>query len=230
MSEQSCPKCHKPIAAGEKAAFCPFCGEKLRTGLDIAAVIAEPDPAKKHDRLLALQSEHPGSLEIAEEMLHLGRLYERGRRGVDFSVIKCFVLNVYLEPETMRKEQCEALRREIFNHPDLDRCLELADDPDGFLRRYLTRLSEDFIRLFLKGSTRHMHVILGFANEGKAPKYLAQPAAQMMSNIRADGALTAAQRGMLAKAFYAAFARLMDGETRYLDELLKKYDLNIDAE
>lgn len=230
MAEQVCPKCHKPIAAGEPAVFCPFCGEKLPAGLNLAAVLAEPNPVKRHDRLLALQAEHPDSLEIAEELLHLGRLYERGKRGVDFSIIKCYVLNVYLEPETLRREQCEALRREIFSHPDLDRCLELAPDRELFLRRYLTRLSEDFIRLFLKGSSRHMHVILGFSNEGKAPKYLAQPAAQMLKNMRADGALTAAQRGMLQKAFYAAFARLMDGETRYLDELLKKYALDVDAE
>jgi endogenous inhibitor of DNA gyrase (YacG/DUF329 family) len=230
MSEQICPKCHKLVGAAESAAFCPFCGEKLRTGLDLSAVIAEPNPVKKHDRLLALQSEHPDSLEIAEELLHLGRLYERGKRGVDFTIIKCFVLNVYLEPETLRKDQCEALRREIFSHPDLDRCLKLADDPDGFLRRYLTRLSEEFIRLFLKGSTRYMHVILGFSNEGKAPKYLASYAALILSNMRGDDSLTGAQRNMLMRAFYDAFARLMNGETQYLDELLKKNSLVIETE
>ena len=69
--------------------------------------------------------------------------------------------------------------------------------PNGFLRRYLTRLSEEFIRLFLKGSTRHMHAIFGFVNEGKAPKHLALPAAQMLRAMQRDESLTGAQRSLL---------------------------------
>ena len=230
MAERLCPRCLKPIPEGDLAAFCPFCGEKLHAGLDLSAVLAETNPVKKHDRLLALHKEHPESLEIAEELLHLGRLYERGKKGVDFSIIKCYLLMIYLEPDTLRKEQIEAFRTELFHHPDLDRCLELAPDRGQFLRRYLGRLSEDFIRLFLKGSSRYMHVILGFSSEGKAPKYLAQPAARMLLAIREDGNLAPAERDMLSRAFYASFARMMDGETRYLDETLGKYGIKPDAE
>ena len=231
MAETLCPTCHKAVGAAEGAAFCPYCGGKLAAaGPDLADVISEPNPVIKHERLLALREQYPDSLEVAEELLMLGRLYERGKKGLDFSIIKCYVLNVYLEPDTLREDKREELRREIFSHPDLERCLSLSGDGELFLRRYLTRLSEDFIRLFLKGSTRYMHSIFGFTSEGKAPKYLALPAAGMLRAMHRDGALTGAQRRLLTQAFYAAFARQMNGETKYLDELLQKYDLNLDAE
>lgn len=226
MSEILCPKCHKPISAADQAAFCPFCGEKLKKeGPDLSAVLAEPDPKKRYEALVALRETHPGSMEIAEELLLLGRLYERGKRGVDFTIIKCYVLNVYLEPDALKKDKREALRREIFDHPDLTACLALTDDPDAFLRRYLSRLSEEYIRLFLKGSTQHMHTFFGFTNHSKAAKYLASPAAAMLRAMLQDGSLTDAQRSMLSQAFYGAFASQMNGNTQYLDELIEKYNL-----
>jgi len=231
MAERICPKCRAAVGTAEQAAFCPFCGEKLPpAGMDLSEVLREADPVKKHDRLLALLEQHPDSLEVAEELLLLGRLYERGKKGMDFSVIKCYVLNAYLEPEELKPAKREALRQEIFHHPDLDLCLKLAEDPDLFLRRYLTRLSAEFIRLFLKGSTRHMHAVFGYVNEGKAPKHLALPAAQTLLQMHRDENLTGAQKSMLMRAFYEAFAREMNGETRYLDETLQTLHLTIDAQ
>lgn len=230
MPEVLCPRCHKAVGEAD-AAFCPFCGEKLIADRpDIAAVRAQADPAKKHERLLALQSEHPGDLEIAEEILHLGRLYERGKKGADFTIIKCFVLNVYLEPGALKKSVRDQLRQEIFHHPDLDRCLALAEDKTLFLRRYLTRLSEEFIRLFLRGSSLHMHAVFGFVNNAKAPKHLARPAAQMLLAMHGDEALDPDQRALLTQAFYAAFARQLDGETQYLDGFLQKLGLSIETQ
>lgn len=230
MPEITCPQCHKVINEQQQAAFCPFCGEKLSvSGLDLSAVRAESNPVKKHELLEALQAEHPDNLDIAEEILHLGRLYERGKRGVDFSIIKSYLLNVYLEPDQFKKEKGEAMRREIFHHPDLDNCLRLCDDQEIFLRRYLERLSEEFIRLFLKGSTQHMRSFFGYVNQSKAPKYLALPAAGMLRAMQRDGTLTAEQSAMLMRAFYTAFARQMNGETGYLDEALTRYEISLDA-
>lgn len=230
MPDILCPHCHKAVGAAD-AAFCPFCGGKLRkSGPELSAVLQETDPVKKHDGLLALRAQHPDSLEVAEELLHLGRLYERGRKGVDFSIIKCFMLNVYLEPDTLKKGRREELRGEIFSHPDLDACLALAEDKEEFLYRYLLRLSEDFIRLFLQGSSRYMRQMFGFTNSSKAPKYLAQPAAKMMLNIMRDDTLDERRRALLARAFYAAFASRLDGETKYLDEMLKAFDLIVQTQ
>ncbi|HPF87645.1 MAG TPA: zinc ribbon domain-containing protein [Candidatus Limiplasma sp.] len=230
MAETTCPQCHKTISAADSAAFCPFCGAKLATGgPDLYAVYAEQNPMKKHELLLALQAEYPDSLDVAEEILHLGRLYDRGKRGVDFSIIKCYALNVYLEPKALHKDKREALRREIFHHPDLDKCLNLCDDQEVFLRRYLQRLSEDFIRLFLKGSTQHMHSFFGYINQSKAAKYLALPAAEMLQAMQRDETLTPAQRTLLMQAFYAGYAHQLNGDTSYLDAALQKYDIRLDT-
>ncbi len=230
MSETICPQCHQAIGPVD-AAFCPFCGEKLnKTGPDLAPVLQLSDPVKKHEQLLALQQQYPDDLAIAEEILHLGRLYQRGKKGVDFSIIKCYMLNVYLEPDTMKPKQIAALKQELFHHPDLDACLALAGDKQEFLYRYLVRLSEDFIHLFLQGSSRYMHQLLGFVNSSKAPKYLAQPAAKMLMNMQKDNTLDDAQRKLLMRSFYAAFASRLDGQTSYLDELLTKYNLSVETQ
>ena len=230
MPDLLCTRCHKPIGAAD-AAFCPFCGEKLQiTGPDLSAVLQEADPVKKHNQLLALREQYPESLEVAQEILHLGRLYERGKKGMDFSVIKCFMLNIYLEPDTLKKNKREELRHEIFHHPDLDACLALAEDKEAFLSRYLQRLSEEFIRLFLQGSSRYMHQIFGFVNNAKAPKYLAAPAATMLLNMQRDAALDEHQRTLLTRAFYAAFACRLDDETKYLDDILKPHNLGVETQ
>lgn len=232
MPEITCPKCHKTVSAAESAAFCPFCGERLQAagGVDLSAVRAERNPVKKHAMLEALKQTHPDNLEVAEEILYLGRLYDRGKRGVDFSIIKSYMLNVYLEPETLKKNQREVLRREIFTHPDLDICLNLCDDQEVFLRRYLEHIAEEFIRLFLKGSAQYMHSFFGYTNESKAPKHLALPVAGMLKAMRDDETLTGAQRELLMRATYTAFARQMNGQTTYLDEALQKYRISMDSE
>jgi hypothetical protein len=227
MADMICPQCHRPVGA-EDAAFCPFCGEKLRKGgPDLSVVRGEPDPVKKHEMLLALMAQHPDSLEVAEEILYLGRLYDRSRKGLDFSVIKCYVFNVYLDPDEMKPERREALRAEIFDHPDLSRCLELSGDREVFLRRYLLRIAEEFVRLFLKGSTRYMRSIFGFTNEGKAPKYLALPVARMLRAMQRDESLTGERKTLLMQALYCAFQTQLGGETRYLDELLTTYQIAV---
>ncbi len=233
MAEIQCAKCHKTISAADSAAFCPYCGERIAPaagGADLFAVRNEDDPEKKHELLLALQAQHPDSLEVAEEILYLGRLYDRNKKGIDFSVIKSYVLNVYLDPEEIKPDKREALRREIFSHPDLDRCLELTENKEAFLSRYLEHISEEFIRLFLKGSSRHMHTFFGFTQTSKAPKFLAQPAAVMLKNMQRDGSLTGEQRELLMRAFYTAFSCQADGQTRYLDQEMQRLGVSIKSE
>lgn len=233
MADIQCAKCHKTISAAESVAFCPYCGEKIAPaagGVDLSAVRNEDNPVKKHDMLLALQAQHPDSLEVAEELLYLGRLYERNHKSLDFSVIKSFVLNVYLDPGEMKPDKREALHREIFSHPDLDRCLLLAENKNAFLSRYLEHISEEFVRLFLKGSSQHMHTFFGFTQSSKAPKFLAQPAAVMLRNMQRDGSLTGEQRELLMRAFYTAFSCQADGQTKYLDEEMQRLGVSIKSE
>lgn len=221
-----CPACGK-TAQVESAAFCPFCGaalsvpakvdESVRACLD--KVSKQSDPKKKHELLLKAREEHPDSLEIEQELLFLGRLYERNPKTLDFSVIKCYLLNLYLEPKDFSEDKRDEMRRELFHHPQLERCQALAPDADMFTRNYLERLSREFIDLFLLGSNAYMHSVFGFRMDSRAPKLLAAPTAAMISRVRSDMALEPQERSMLSGALYAAFEKSMS-DTHWLQEAL----------
>ena len=157
----ACPACGRetPVTS---AAFCPYCGAPLDQSapMDGAAQAAldkalkESDPVKKHRLLLQAREQHPDCLPIEEELLHLGRLYERSASTLDYSVIKCYLLQLYLAPEELSGDKRDAMRRELFCDPQLLACQRLAPDAEAFTRQYLERLSTEFIRIFLRGSNR----------------------------------------------------------------------------
>jgi len=223
---------------GQGAAFCPFCGGALTKATQtpddeaikklLAGVDAQSDPVKKHDLLLKAQAQYPDSLSIAQEILFLGRLYQRNPKMLDFSVIKCYMLMIYLEPETLTPQKIDALRSELFHSPDLDRCLALSEDQTAFLNRYLVRLSGEFIELFLYGSGKYMHRFFGFGLDSRAPKLLASPIAHMLSAIRKDVQLEETQRGMLSHALYNAYSTRMAGDTQWLQKDMAELDVTLD--
>ena len=226
MSDTICPHCGKTVNAESGAQFCPFCGKPLKqppaqpisdAERDILAQAeAQADPVKKHRLLTDALAKYPQSLPIAEELLFLGRLYERNQRTLDFSVIKCYLLNLYLEPDTISPAKQDAMRLELFSHPDLDRCLRLAPERNAYMAHYLHRLSCQFIDLFLRGSSRYMRRVFGIGLESRAPKLLASPAVRMLAAMRDDAALTPKQRSQMMHAFYAAFSTQLGGDTQWL--------------
>ena len=238
MSERKCPRCGKTVPADSAAAFCQYCGaplgenspkpEKEAVRELMKQADRQTDPIKKHALLAKAMEEDPQSLAVGEELLLLGRLHERNPRKLDFSVIKSYVLNAYLEPEEYSDKQREAMRGEIFNHPDLARCLELCEDENAFLTRYLTRLSNQFIDLFLKGSSRYMRRFFGMGLESRAPKLLASPTARMINGMRADPLLTGEQRALLTHAFYGAFSAQMGGDTQWLDQAMTELGFTLE--
>ncbi len=233
-----CTNCHKEVLLSG-AAFCPHCGAPLaqaqasqtppgaRTLLEQAEKLS--DPRKKHEVLSEAMRAYPDCLEVAKALLFLGRLHERDPRKLDFSVIKCHLLHGYLTPEEFTPEERDAMRRELFSHPDLDRCLALAPDADVFMQQYLTQLCGEFIRIFLKGSSRYAPSILGFRIERNTAKQLAFPTANMLAAIHHDTALDPEQSAMLYNALYTAFSREMGGETQWLDEQLAARQLSAPA-
>jgi len=238
MSEIHCPHCGRKLAIDHGAAFCPFCGSALAQARPIPeqdavrelldSVEAQADPVKKYDLLIKAQEQFPDSLAIAEELLFLGRLHVRNPKTLDFSVIKCYLLMIYLEPDTIPPAKIEAMRRELFNHPDLDRCLALSEDQTAFLNRYLTRLSSQFIDLFLYGSSKYMRRYFGFGLDSRAPKLLAAPTARMMAAIRHDMELTADQHSLLMHALHAAFSTRMSGDTQWLLKDMEELGIALD--
>ncbi|MCE5344464.1 MAG: zinc ribbon domain-containing protein [Eubacteriales bacterium] len=237
MKERLCPHCGRRITIDNGAAFCPYCGGALTTlppdseddavKALLTSADAQTDPRKKHDLLLQAQAEHPGSLAIAEELLFLGHLYERNRHTLDFSVIKSYLLNLYLEPETISAEKRDAMRRELFDHPDLERCLALSTDKAAFMVHYLHRLSIQFIQLFLHGSSKYMRRYFGMGLDSRAPKLLAYPAAKMLSAMRDDPALSEEQRSLLMHVFFDSFSEQVGGEIHWLEETMVEHNVSL---
>lgn len=238
MSELQCPQCGRKLAVDSGAAFCPFCGGALKPAQqtpehkEVAELIAQADamadPVKKHRLLAEGQARYPDSLALAEELLYLGRLHERNAKSLDFSVIKCYLLMIYLEPDTIEPDKIAKMRAELFDHPDLNRCLELSEDRLAFLNRYLTKLSSQFIELFLRGSSKYMRRYFGLGLDSRAPKLLAAPAARMIARMLSDGALDGTQRSLLAHAMYAAFTTQMNGDTQWLLQYMKELGVSLD--
>ncbi len=238
MAQYSCPHCGKEQEWKDGAAFCPYCGgalgqaqpkeEEPQEALELARKAQElSDPKKRFELLTQAQQRFPDSLAIARELLFLGRLHQRTGRDVDFSVIKCHLWMLYLKPKDFSQKKQEEMRREFFDHPQLDKCLELSPHGEAFLREYLVRLGLEFIRLFLRGDSVYMRRIFGFGMDSRAPKLLADPVSAMIQNIRQDGELPPQRQELLAWALYQAFTQDMAGETKWLEEALRKEGLPV---
>lgn len=233
-----CPHCKNELTPQSGAVFCPFCGAALTaTGQEPPAVLAlitrikdMKDVCEKHRLLLHAQDEHPESLAIAQELLFMGRLHERNSKNIDFSVIKCHLLKMYLDPKDFSPEQQAVMRQELFHHPQLLRCQTLSADPDAYCRQYLLRLCREFIQLFLRGDSRYMRRFFGIGIDSMAPKLLAAPLASMLTNIYKDTQLLPRQQEMLYHQLYQAFLREMAGDTKYLDERLQQMGFPIEDE
>lgn len=239
MQQITCPHCGKNLDNQAGAAFCPFCGGAVEAPVPqggepqaVLDVLEETKSAKdlyqKWERLQAVLEKYPESLALNQELLFLGRLYLRGRlKNLDFSIIKCHLLKLYLKPEEFSQKVRAEMREELFAHPLLTKCEALSGNPEAFLRKYLLQLENEFIDLFLRGDSTYMRRFFGFGMDSKAPKTLADPVCYMMVNIRKDMDLTSQQREVLSQTLYQAFAKNMAGETKWLDENLQKVGLAI---
>jgi len=230
-----CPRCHKECPTAD-AVFCPFCGapvsvQKSTMTDELKKILQKADkmedPVKKHALLKEAEKQYPDSLEVAEELLFLGRLHERSPRKMDFSVIKCFLLHMYLTPGDFSDEKKDEMRQELFQHPQLMKCLSLAADKDVYMRRYLEKLSAAFVDLFLKSSNRYTNSFFGIRLGGRMDKTLASPVCRTLHAIRKDMKLDGTQRDMLYDAFYRAYLAETGGDPKWVDELLEKDGLPV---
>ena len=192
---------------------------------DTAAVLLqkaqeESDPKKRYAVLLEAEKADPDNLNVQKTLLLHGRWHERDRRKIDFSVIKCYLLHAFEEPRAHTAAQREQMVDELFHEERLERAMGMAPDPRAFLLEYLTALSQEYIRLFLKGSSKHMRPVFGFAPAGKPSKLLAVPAAGMIRSMLGDPQLTYEEQETIARAFYAGFDLECEGETGHLDAAL----------
>ena len=226
----SCPYCAVTLTPQKngQAVFLTVSSAPARQappdGEDVSALLRrtqeESDPIKRYALLLKAEEAAPGNLQVQKALLLHGRLHERDRRKLDFSVIKCYLLHAFEEPEGHPPAQREDMIRELFLEDRLVKAMEMAPDGQAFLKDFLTSLSGEYIHLFLRGSSRYMKPFFGFAPAGKPARLLAAPAAQMLCRMMKEPLLSSDQRDMLSGAFYKAYGQEFQDETAYLDEAL----------
>ena len=227
---RSCSGCGKQIE-GEGIAFCPWCGAKLETGKAPEARNEEADrwirkalsvnsyPERKKI-LTEAQKACPGSREIAWEQLFIGETETKRGKGIDFSIIKSWILEIYRTPEEFSTEKKEQMHALLFDAPELARTMNRFEHPEEKQQEYLQRLCREYVELFLEGSNLVMGNIFGLRIERNKEKKLAVPVAQMIVRIRADEKLLPEQREQLWKAMYQAYGARTGGKMVYLDELI----------
>lgn len=208
----------------QTSAVTPASLKSSPAGGDASALLRQAqeqsDPIKQYVLLQKAEEADPGNLQVQKALLLHGRLHERDKRRIDFSVIKCYLLHVFEEPEAYSFSKREDKIRELISEDRLVKAMDMAPDGQAFLKDYLTALSQEYIHLFLRGSSRHMKPIFGFAPAGKPSRLLAAPAADMLRCMLKEQALLQDQRETLASAFYKAYGLEFQGETIYLDEAL----------
>jgi hypothetical protein len=224
----TCNQCGKTID-GEGMAFCPYCGAKLAETAETAqpvnpeaekwikkaqAVSSYPDKKKILEKGLAAC---PGNRDIEWELLFIGE--QRPRKGMvlDFSIIRCWVLDIYRKPGEFSAEKRDEMRAWLFDAPQLKACLEKFEDPERKQQEYLLRLCREYVNIFLEGDSQIMGNLFGFVLGRNKEKRLAVPAGQIIAAMKKDEKLSPEQREQLWRAFYQAYSLEMNGKTEYLD-------------
>lgn len=193
-------------------------------GMDVDTLYARgrsaQDPRDAHAFLSRALELAPNDLRIHKELLLLGRLHERDSRNITFHVIKCYLLHAFEHPEKHDKAEQERMARELFDHEQLQSCLQIAPDREAFLKEYLHDLCAEYVRLFIANDTSHTRAVLGITIQSKQPAFLAEPAYDVISNIFSSPYLQEEEKDLLGCAFYSAYRAHMDGRTEPLDEKL----------
>ncbi len=225
-----CANCGKTIE-GEDIVFCPYCGMKLKTENNpkprneeaekwISKALAVSSYPERRKILQKGLEACPDSREIAWELLFIGEPETKRMKGIDFSVIKSWILEIYLKPGDFSEEKRDRMRAQLFDAPEVTRTLAQFEHPEAKQQEYLQRLCREYVELFLEGSNLVMGNIFGFHIERNKEKKLAAPVAEMISRIRADEKLLPEQREQLWKAMYQAYGARTGGKMAYLDELI----------
>ena len=226
-----CKQCGKTIE-GEGIAFCPYCGGKLEVPAETGEP-RNPEAEKWVDKALAVKNYPerkkillkgleacPDSLEIAWELLFVGEDPPKRSRFMDFSIIKCWILEIYRKPGEIPAAKREQMRSQFFDDPQLIQTLNRFEHPEDKQREYIQRLCKEYVELFLEGSNQVMGNIFGFHIDRNKEKKLAVPVAEMIARIKKDEKLSPDQREQLWKGLYQGYAAHVGGKTEYLDELI----------
>ena len=163
----------------------------------------------------------PDSREIKWELMFIGEEEPKKRSfALDFSIIKCFILEIYRSPGSFSEEKRDRMRAGLLDDPQLRDTCALFDDPAQKQREYIQRLCREYVEIFLEGNNQLMGNWFGIRLERNREKKLAVPVAEVIKRIKKDEKLSPEQREQLVQAMAQAYAGKCGGKTEHLDELL----------
>ena len=171
-----CRQCGKTIE-NEEAAFCPYCGTKLAAEKAPETVNEEAEkwirkarainsyPEKKKILLKGLEA-CPGDRDIEWELLYIGEEGPKKGWALDFSIIKCWVLELYRKPGEFSEEKRNSMRSQLFEAPQLVSCLQKFEDPKQKQQEYLLRLAVSIRKSSWRATARSWESCLVFPWNG----------------------------------------------------------------
>ncbi len=223
-----CSGCGKTVE-NSGFTFCPYCGAKLPDPAEkatdgkaeawIRKALGEQSYPKRREILRKGLEECPDSREIAWELIFIGEEEPEKKKAVSFSVIKCYVLDIYMDPGSHKEQEKDRMRSRLFDDPEIARCCALFENPERKLQEYIQRLCHEYLVIFLAGNNRIMGNWFGFRNERNKDKKLAEPVSMMIRRIMADKKLLPEQKDLLRKEMIRAFAAETGGKTDLLEGL-----------
>lgn len=179
----------------------------------------EKDPVVREKCLLLAEEMAPEDLDVQRGLLMLGNLARRDARRIDYSVIKCYLLHVFEHPEAHPEAQQKCMTEELFAHPRLMRCMQLAPDAQAFLQDYLEEMCREYLHLFIDGQREHGGGLWGFQTPSRRIRGLSRPCADMICNMMLSPFLTEQQCMLLTGIFYRASLAFL-GSSGPLDSML----------
>ena len=181
---------------------------------------SESDPVFRHKLLLRARDINPDDLAVHRALLMLGSLHEIQPNSVDFSKIKCFLIDVFENPEKYNEKEIKNKALEMFYDSQLKLCLKLASDSDVFMREYLEDLFQEYIRIFLAGDSSKVPSLFGLRPRHSIGKYLARPMANIIRNMMSCPYYSLSEQQLSSGQFYRACYRYLSGDMKWLHEEL----------
>lgn len=236
MLEMKCPVCGGTmrLEEGRLLRACPYCGAELSReaaarGWEIPGpselekkLAKENNPKKKYKLILAALEKDPNDFGANRALLYHGRLHEDciTRRGIDYSVVKCYLFNVFESPEKYTDAELDAKYAELLEGEQLKKVLSLCGDADVFFRDYIRCLAAQYVDLFIRGESRNSTVMFGFRRSlDSTAKLCAEPVREMLRTIAQSARLDGREetRALLAASVRAGYDALFPGRSGNLE-------------
>ena len=236
MLEMKCPQCGgtMQVEEGRFLRACPYCGAPLERGGEAPAweipgpseletrLEKEQNPKKKYKLIQQALERDPDDFCANRALLYHGRLHEglmRSRGGPDYSIIKCYLLNIFEAPEKYSESELDEKYEELLRGAQLKKVLSLCGDEELFMRDYLNHLCMQYVELFIRGETRNSTLAFGIRRTlDSTAKLCAVPVRKMLETLRVTPRLNGNEneRAMLLGSIRASYEALFPGKQSYI--------------